>query len=83
VSSEGSRPSVDEIPERERELIAEHNLLDAELYRFGLGLFEDAVAGTDNGFAADVEALRARSAEERGEEWRQTAFPAPRLTGDN
>jgi Sulfotransferase family len=81
VSSEGTRPSVDEIPERERELIVEHNRLDAELYRFGLGLFEDAVAGADEGFAAEVEALRARSAEERGEEWRQTALPAPRVAG--
>jgi hypothetical protein len=68
VSSD--RPAVDEIPDAERALIEEHNQLDAELYRFGLGLFEDAVAAADDGFVAAVEALRARSATAREEEWR-------------
>jgi hypothetical protein len=61
VSSD--RPTVDEVAEDERALIEEHNQLDTELYRFGLELFEDAVgAAADEGFAADVEALRASSA---------------------
>jgi hypothetical protein len=63
VSIEGGRPAVDEIPDEQRALIAEHNRLDAELYRFGLELFEDAVAASDEGFAADVERLRALSAD--------------------
>jgi hypothetical protein len=62
VSSD--RPAVDEITKDERALIEEYNQLDAELYRFGLGLFEDAVgAAANEGFAADVEALRASSAD--------------------
>ena len=59
VSSD--RPAVDEIPDAERALIEEHNQLDAELYRFGLGLFEDAVAAADDGFTAAVEKLRAEA----------------------
>jgi hypothetical protein len=62
VSSD--RPAVDEITKDERALIEEYNQLDTELYRFGLGLFEDAVgAAANEGFAADVEALRASSAD--------------------
>jgi hypothetical protein len=74
VSLEGRRPAVDEIPDEQRALIAECNQLDAELYRFGLGLFEEAVAAADEGFAADVEALRARDAAAREDEWRATAL---------
>jgi hypothetical protein len=72
VSQEGHRPTVDEIPDEQRALIEEYNALDAELYRFGSELFEEAVAGADESFAADVEALRAQSAVEREEEWRKT-----------
>jgi hypothetical protein len=72
VSLAGGRPSVDELPDEQRALIVEHNQLDAELYRFGLGLFENAVAGAGDGFAEDVEALRARSATAREEEWHET-----------
>jgi hypothetical protein len=57
------RPAVGEIADAERELIAEQNRLDADLYTFVLGLFEDAVAAADEGFATDVEKLRAMSAE--------------------
>jgi hypothetical protein len=46
VSLTGSRPTVDELPDQERRLIEEHNQLDAELYRFAQGLFEEAVAAT-------------------------------------
>jgi Sulfotransferase family len=62
VSTEGGRPAVDEIPAEQRALIEEHNRLDAELYAFGLGLFNEAVAGADEGFVTDVERLRASSA---------------------
>jgi hypothetical protein len=72
VSSD--RPSVEEISDEQRALIAEYNQLDAELYSFGLGLFDDAVAAADDGFAADVEALRARDAAAREEEWRAAAL---------
>jgi hypothetical protein len=63
VSSGDDRPSVDEIPDEQRALIEECNQLDVELYRFGRGLFEEAVATADEGFAADVEMLRASSAD--------------------
>jgi hypothetical protein len=69
VSSD--RPAVDEISDEERALIEEHNQLDAELYRFGLGLFEDAVAAAGERFAAEVAALRDRDAAVREEEWRR------------
>ena len=68
------RPSVEEISDEQRALIAEYNRLDAELYSFGMGLFEDAVAAADDGFAADVEALRARSGADREEEWHTAVF---------
>jgi hypothetical protein len=71
VSSGDARPTVDEIPDEQRALIEEYNALDAELYRFGVELFEEAVAAADESFAADVEALRAGSATDREEEWRQ------------
>jgi hypothetical protein len=66
VSSD--RPSVDEIPDAHRALIEEYNQLDTELYRFGLGLFEDTVAAAaDEAFAADVKALRASSTDSNEE----------------
>ena len=73
VSRDGSRPTADELPDERRALIAEYNQLDAELYRFALGLFEEAVAAADQGFAEQVEALRAQSATGREEEWHETA----------
>jgi hypothetical protein len=76
VSAEGGRPLVDEIPDEQRRLIAEFNQLDAELYEFGVALFEKAVAGAGDGFADDVDALRSRSDDVREEEWRQAALPA-------
>jgi hypothetical protein len=66
-----NRPAANEISDDERALITEHNQLDAELFSFGLELFEEAVAGADQGFAADVEALRARNAESREADWRE------------
>lgn len=63
VSTEGGRPTVDEISDEERALILEHNQLDAELYEFGLGLFEEAVAAAAEPVTTDAEALRALSAE--------------------
>ena len=69
-----NRPSVEEVSDEERALIVEHNQLDLELYRFGLSLFEEAVAAADAGFAADVEALRARDRVAREEDWRAAAF---------
>jgi hypothetical protein len=59
VSAAGSRPSVDEITDQQRALIMECNRLDAELYAFGLELFEQALASTDADLAADRERLRA------------------------
>jgi hypothetical protein len=72
VSNEGARPGVDEISDEQRALIEEHNRLDAELYRFGLGLFEEAVAEAGDGFAAAVEELRARDRAAREQEWHRT-----------
>jgi hypothetical protein len=71
VSSGDARPTVDEIPDEQRALIEEYNALDAELYRFGLELFDEAVAAADEEFAADVETLRAGSATAREQEWHE------------
>jgi hypothetical protein len=60
VSSE--RPAVDEISGEQRSLIEEHNRLDAELYEYGRGLFETALATTGAEFASHLEQLRAASA---------------------
>jgi sulfotransferase famil protein len=71
VSVQGRRPAVDEIREDERELIASCNRLDAELYRFGLELFEQAVAEAGEGLADEAESLRARDPAAREAEWRK------------
>jgi Sulfotransferase family len=71
VSSD--RPAVEEIPDEQRALILECNRLDAELYSFAVGLFDEAVAVADEGFAAAVEALRSRDAADREAEWRAAA----------
>jgi hypothetical protein len=68
------RPSVEELPDEQRALIVEHNQLDLELYRFGLELADEAIAAAGPGFAADVEALRARDATAREEDWRAAAL---------
>jgi hypothetical protein len=41
------RPRAEDIPGEQRALILERNRLDAELYAFGLALFDDAVAAAD------------------------------------
>jgi hypothetical protein len=75
------RPTVDAIPDEQRALIEEHNRLDAELYSFAQELFEDAVAAADDGFAADVEKLRALSADadraaiENARDWLDRELP--------
>jgi hypothetical protein len=56
VSSD--RPAVEELTDDERELIAECNQLDAELYEFARRLFDEAVADAPPGFGAEVETLR-------------------------
>jgi hypothetical protein len=61
VSSD--RPTVEEVPDEQRALIAEYNQFDLELYAFGEELFEDALgAVADQEFATEVETLRAASA---------------------
>ena len=72
VSDEGARPAVDEIPDEQRALIEDCNRLDAELYRFGLTLFEKSVQEAGDGFEAAVEELRARDRAAREGDWRQT-----------
>jgi len=57
------RPAIEEISSEQRSRIEQSNQLDVELYSFGRGLFENAVAGCDDGFAADAEALRVLSAD--------------------
>jgi hypothetical protein len=83
VSSD--RPSVDDLPDADRVLIEEHNQLDAELYRFGLKLFEEAVgAADDEEFAADVASIRELSAGANEEsirnarEWLERELPPGR-----
>ena len=62
VSSGHRRPTVEEIPEDQRALIEECNRLDAELYEFALGAFEERVASEGDSLAVDVERLRAQNA---------------------
>jgi hypothetical protein len=75
------RPQVDEISTEQRALIEEHNQLDAELYRFGQELFDDAVAASSPGLALDVEELRAIStyanaeAMQEARAWLERALP--------
>jgi len=57
------RPLVEDIREEERQLIQEHNRLDLDLYAFANELFNEAVASTDDAFAADVERMRSMSTE--------------------
>lgn len=79
VSDPGGRPSVNEVPAEQRAVIADCNRLDADLYAFGLGLFEKAVAAAGDGLADEVEDLRARDTAAREEEWRQVVeAPAAR-----
>jgi hypothetical protein len=68
------RPAVEEIADEQRALILECNRLDAELYSFAVGLFDEAVAAADDGFAAAVEALRSRDAADREAEWRAASM---------
>jgi hypothetical protein len=76
------RPSLDEIPDADRVLIAHHNELDAELYAFAQEMFEDAVARADGGLAADATRIRALSQDADDEalrharEWLDRELPA-------
>ena len=54
------RPSLSETPDELRELIAEHNALDIELYRFARERF-DREAPPSEELAADVQELRSMS----------------------
>ncbi len=65
VSSD--RPRVDEIPDSQRALILEHNEMDAELYRYGAELFEEAVVAAGEDLAAEAARVRELSAVNRGE----------------
>jgi hypothetical protein len=75
------RPRVEDIPAEQRELIAEHNHLDAELYRFGLELFEEALAAWGRDLTDDVEELRAVSTDanaeaiQRARDWLDRELP--------
>ena len=59
VSSD--RPTVEETAEEERALIEEYNQLDAELYAFALGLFDDAVKASDKRSARRARPLELRA----------------------
>jgi hypothetical protein len=56
------RPSIGELDVKEREVIEEHNHLDAELYRFARTLFDERVAEAGDDFGAEVEEFRAATA---------------------
>lgn len=68
VSSD--RPAVSEIAPEDRALIEERNALDIELYGFGVGLFEQALAAGGADLGDEVRRLKALStaANERDEE---------------
>jgi FkbM family methyltransferase len=76
------RPAVDEISEEQRDLIAEANQLDLELYSFAQELFDDAVAASGPEFAADVETQRGLTAAvtedalQTAREWLDSELPA-------
>jgi hypothetical protein len=62
VSVGGARPRPSEIPDEQRALIVEHNAMDAELYRYGVELFEQAAAEAGGDLEADVARVRELSA---------------------
>jgi FkbM family methyltransferase len=76
------RPRVEEIPDEQRAMIAEHNRLDAELYSFGQELLDETVVSAGDSFAAEVEAVRSASAAANEEaiqkalEWLDAELPA-------
>ena len=57
-----TRPPLDDVSDDLRDLIAEHNALDVELYRFAQERFEQEFPSSSE-LADDVRELRARSAE--------------------
>jgi hypothetical protein len=78
------RGARDQFTDEQRALVAEHNRLDAELYVFAKGLFEEAAAAADGALAADVEELRDlnaavaeddEAANERATEWLDRELP--------
>jgi hypothetical protein len=56
------RPPLEETPQEVRELVAEYNALDVELYRFARERFEES-APPEGALDEEVEELRTRSAE--------------------
>lgn len=56
------RKKKDEITPEHRALIARHNELDTELYRFALALFERRIAASGEGFAEEVERFKRKNA---------------------
>ena len=52
------RPPIEDTPHEQRELILEHNQLDAELYAYAQDLFEQALAGAGRKFQASVDTVR-------------------------
>ena len=77
------RPVADEIPDRERQMIADRNRLDVELYAFGRSLFDEAIAAVhDEAFKAEVETLRGLSAAkneaelQKATDWLERELPA-------
>jgi hypothetical protein len=81
VSSEGRRGTVEDISAEQRALILECNRLDADLYAFGLELFERAAASAGSGLATEAAELRALSearnddATRRALDWLDSTFP--------
>jgi hypothetical protein len=59
----GDRPDVEEIPAGLEALILEHNRLDAELYEFAAGLFEQNAEAAGEQVAREAVRLRGLSAE--------------------
>jgi hypothetical protein len=80
-----SRPSLDDLAEEERAIIAAHNQLDVELYRWARGRFDAELEARGDDLRAAVEILRseglAKTADqnrrtELAVEWLSTALPA-------
>ena len=84
VSVGGARPRPSEIPDEQRALILEHNAMDVELYEYGVGLFEKAVADAGRDLEADVVQVRelsttnggAHDSLEEARAWLERELPA-------
>jgi hypothetical protein len=74
------RPSLDELSDEERAVIASHNQLDVELYRWARSRFDAELEARGDDFRAAVESLRDESAAKAAHQARRTELAVEWLT---